>query len=669
MAAYNKHVMGQTRRSTKRRSAQSAGTQSRLAWVAAFIAVGVIAYSSALRAPFVYDDIPALVQNESIRALAPAAFTPPANSPLSGRPLVNVSFAVNAAFNRAMDVAPGMEGETTNYRVTNLVLHIAVGLLIFGIVGRTARRAWEAGSDSTLDATTFAGAVTLLWLAHPLNSEAVIYLTQRTELMVSLFYAATVYAAIQASDATDAQTRRRWRICAVVACALGMLSKEVMFTAPFVILLYDRAFRVSSWGELWSDTERRPFYATLFATTLIVLATTFGGARAQSVGFDLGVTWYEYLYTQAWAIARYLRMVFWPVGLTFDYGDIPVRDARGIPGAVLLSTLGIGTAIAWTRPRFLWLGFLGAWFFLLLAPSSSVVPIRTEMAAERRVYLASVAVVVLAVLGLSILLRRGRFGVRATVGATAALVVVLTACTFNRGRTYQSNETLYRDLVEKAPNNPRAHIGFGLTLAQEGPERLAEAERALRHAVTLDSNSFVAWRSLGIVQLMRSDWRSAIPSLERALARRPGVLDVTVGLARAHVELGQADAAIPYVQQAGTADLDLLWSLGAILVERGQPARALPFLELAAAQGNPPPRGLGLLSLAYAQVGRREESLTAARLATSLAENDARTFLFAGRAMKALGRTTDARQYLTHAMTLEPTLGDAQKELQSAARP
>jgi Flp pilus assembly protein TadD len=667
VAAYNKHAMGQTRRSIKRRSAQSAGSQSRLAWVAAFIAVCLVAYSPALRAPFVYDDIPAIVQNESIRDLAPAAFTPPANSPLSGRPLVNVSFAINAALNRAMGIPPGMEGETTNYRVTNLVLHVGVGLLIFGIVGRTARRAWAG--DSTLDSTMFAGAVTLIWLAHPLNSEAVIYLTQRTELMVSLFYAATVYAAIRASDATDARPRRRWRIAAVVACALGMLCKEVMFTAPFVVLLYDRAFRAGSWGELWSNSERRPFYAALFATTLIVLATTFGGARTQSVGFDLGVTWYEYLYTQAWAIARYLRMVFWPVGLTFDYGDIPVRDARGIPGAVLLSLLAIGTVIAWTRQRFLWLGFLGAWFFLLLAPSSSVVPIRTEMAAERRVYLASVAIVALAVLGMSVLLRRARFGVRATGGATAVLVVVLTACTFNRGRTYQSNEALYRDLVEKAPNNPRAHIGFGLTLAQEGPERLAEAERALRHAVALDSNSFVAWRSLGIVQLMRSDWRSAIPSLERALARRPGVLDVTVGLARAHVELGQADAAVPYVQQAGTADLDLLWSLGAILVERQQPARALPFLELAAAQGNPPPRGLGLLSFAYAQVGRRDESLTAARLATSLAENDARTFLFAGRAMKALGRATDARQYLTHAVTLEPTLVEAERELRSVARP
>src|SRR5687767_13691956 len=146
--------MGQTRRSIKRRSAQSAGSQSRLAWVAAFIAVSLVAYSLALRAPFVYDDIPAIVQNESIRDLAPAAFTPPANSPLSGRPLVNVSFAINAALNRAMGIPPGMEGETTNYRVTILVLHVGVGLLIFGIVGRTARRAWAG--DSTLDSTMFA---------------------------------------------------------------------------------------------------------------------------------------------------------------------------------------------------------------------------------------------------------------------------------------------------------------------------------------------------------------------------------------------------------------------------------------------------------------------------------------------------------------------------------
>ena len=630
------------------------------------MAVSLVAYSSALRAPFVYDDIPAIVQNESIRTLAPASFVSPANTPLSGRPLVNASFAINAALNRAMGIVPGMDGETTSYRVTNLVLHVAVGLLLFGIVARTARRAWTGNPDS-LDASTFAGAATLLWLAHPLNSEAVIYLTQRTELLVSLFYGATVYAAVRAWDAEDARLRRRWRTLAVLASALGMLSKEVMFTAPFVVLLYDRAFRAGSWRELWSDRERRPFYGALFATTLIVLAITFGGARSQSVGFDLGVTWYEYLYTQAWAIARYLRMVFWPTGLTFDYGDIPVRDARGIPGAVLLSLLAIGTAIAWARQRFLWLGFLGAWFFLILAPSSSVVPIRTEIAAERRVYLASVAVIVLVVLALDLLRRRARFGATATLAATAVLVVVLSACTFNRGRTYQSNEALYRDLVEKAPNNPRAYIGFGLTLAQQGPERLAEAERALRQAIAVDSNSFVAWRSLGVIQLMRSDWANAVSSLERALARRPGTLDVTVGLARAHVELGNADAAIPFVQRIGTADLDLLWSLGALLVEQEQSNRALPFLELAAQQGDPPARGLALLALAYAKTGRTDEATTAAKLAVASAPGDSRVFILAGRAMHALRRTDEARAYLNHALGIDPASADAKRALAAIA--
>ena len=119
-------------------------------------------------------------------------------------------------------------------------------------------------------------------------------------------------------------------------------------------------------------------------------------ARARSVGFHLGLPWYEYLYSQAWAIAHYLRLFIWPDQLTLDYGSAPIRGLGGVPGFILLFVFGVVTVAAWTRAnRWGWVAFLGTLFFFLLAPSSSFVPIATEIAAERRIYLALAAVIVL----------------------------------------------------------------------------------------------------------------------------------------------------------------------------------------------------------------------------------------------------------------------------------
>jgi Flp pilus assembly protein TadD len=642
---------------------------ARTRWWLAFLAAVFVAYVGALKAPFVYDDIPAIVQNESIRTLTPISrpFDPPENTPLSGRPVANVSFALNHALNHflGLDIA---NAESAGYRAVNVLLHLAAGLLLFAVVGRTLRP-----YDLGVQPSELAGFAALLWLVHPIQTEAVIYITQRTELLVSFFYLGTLYASIRAwegegGDDAGARERRKWYSIGVVCCALGMWSKEVMFTAPLAVVLYDRAFRASSWRELLANRERRFFYLALVATTGIVVASIAGRSRASSVGFAHGITWYEYLYTQAWAIGRYLRLLLWPTGFVFDYGDRPIHGARGVPGLLLLTALGVWTVFAWAKNRRLWAAFSGAWFFLLLAPSSSFVPISTEVAAERRIYLASAPLFVLVVLGAFGLQRRRKIGVTVMRAVLAGLALVLVGLTIVRGRTYRDTETLYRDLVERVPENPRAHIGLGLTLIQRNPDRAAEAESSLRKALALDSSSFVAWRTLGIVKLMQGDWRRAVPALERALAQKPGSLDLIVGLGRAHVELGDAAAARPYVDQIGTADLDLLWSLGALLVERGQSDVALRYLEKAASEGNPPSRGLALMSLAYANAGRSQDAVSAARIAIADGAEDPRVFVYAGRAMTALGRRDEARAYLTHALSLDANSIEAKAALDALGK-
>ncbi len=262
-----------------------------LAAVLALVVATLVAYAPALHGPFELDDVDAIVNNPTITRLSPLSvpLSPPAATPVAGRPFVNLTFAANYAINAALgiDQSGGMRGAgvTTSYHVVNLALHVACGLLLLALMLRTLRntttsaRARDAGD-------WLAFAVVAIWTLHPLQTEAVDYLTQRTELVVSLCYVATLYFAARAWDAAAIRTGMAWCAAAVAACLLGMASKEVMITAPIAVVLYDLAFhRDAMWTDALARRRRLALYAVLCATSIPLLVAVSSGARADSVGF------------------------------------------------------------------------------------------------------------------------------------------------------------------------------------------------------------------------------------------------------------------------------------------------------------------------------------------------------------------------------------------------
>ncbi len=472
--------------------------------VAVACAVATVAvYAPALRAPFEFDDVPAIVTNASIHRLWPPSvpLNPPANTSVAGRPVVNYTLALNYAANELLgvDQRPDPDGpyKTVGFHLVNIALHFICAVLLFGIILRTVAAyrqlgGADAGAEGRMNSAvpaaspvTIAAAVTVLWMLHPLQSEAVDYIVQRTELLVSACYLATLYASIRAWDAPNASAARRWCVASVTVCLAGMGSKEVMIFAPLMVLLYDRVFRCVSWKDQFR--RRGWFYASLFATCALSLMLISAGTRS-SVGFGLGITWYEYLYSQAWAIAHYLRLAFWPSGLTIDYGERAVMGMRSVPGLLVLIPLAVATVVAWTKPnRWGWLGFIGAWFFLILAPSSSFVPIRTEIAAERRFYLPLAAVLVLVVIGFDAIRRRAaaRPSAPSELRASAltdrawwpvaGVALAFAVVTFHRSEQYNDLEALWRGAVTAVPGNPRAYDHLGAALVEQRPPRYAEA--------------------------------------------------------------------------------------------------------------------------------------------------------------------------------------------------
>ena len=241
-------------------------------------AAALVAWANSFRGPFIFDDLPAIVENATIRTLAlPIALAPPhSGQPAGGRPLVNFSFALNWALGGT---------DVRGYHALNLAIHVLAALTLFGVVRRTLRSRPLAAKFAA-DATPLAFAVAALWTLHPLQTESVTYISQRAESLAGLFLLLTLYASIRG---VDSRTPARWHALAVITCLLGMATKEVMYAAPLLVLLYDRIFFARTFREA---LRRRPwFYSGLAATWLLLgWLVTQAGNRGATAGFGLGIT-------------------------------------------------------------------------------------------------------------------------------------------------------------------------------------------------------------------------------------------------------------------------------------------------------------------------------------------------------------------------------------------
>ena len=488
----------------------------RLAFFAIFFC-GLLVYTNSFHVPFILDDVDAIPENPSIRQLRPISrvLSPPGEGQaVQRRPVVNLSLAVNYA-------TGGLRVE--GYHVFNLAVHILAGLVLFGVIRRTllcGRLRERFGRDSW----ALALICSLIWLVHPLQTEAVTYIIQRTELLAGLFYLLSLYCVIRGSGTTGPAL---WYTAAIISCLLGMGSKEIVVSAPLVIFVYDRVFLSRSIKEV---LRRRWFlYAGLCATWVLIPILLPHGHEGTSL-FGRGGASPAYALTQFESVATYLRLCFWPAGQIFDYGYFePSVFWRVVPYAIFVIMLLLGTAVAlWYRPG---VGFLGLWFFCILAPSSSVVPLMGQATAEKRMYLPLAAVVVGVVLYGCVIGKRllgglassdeGEAGARKVFGYVvgAILVVVLGVVAFVRNQDYRTAVSIWEDTVHKRPGSRRAYHERGLAYT-----KLGEYERAIRdfdQAIKMDSKYAKAYNNRGVTYLRQRKYRQAILDLDEAIELNP----------------------------------------------------------------------------------------------------------------------------------------------------
>jgi tetratricopeptide (TPR) repeat protein len=478
-------------------------------WIAAgLLGLAVLgAYGDSFGGAFVFDDRASIVDNPTFDHLGELGWllaTPGHGATAQGRPVLNLTLALNHAAGGTL---------VGGYHAANLLIHFLAGLTLFGVVARTLAQPRLRGRWGA-DARWLALAVAALWTVHPLQTESVTYVVQRAESLMGLFYLATLYCFIRG---TESKKPTAWWTAATACCALGMGTKEVMVSAPALVLLYDRTFVAGTFADAWR--RRRSLYLALAGTWiwLAVLVFSAGGNRGGSSGFGVPIPWPAYAATQFEAIGTYLRLSLWPSPLIFEYGPSWGEDPLAVLAwALPVAALAAATLVALRRAPAL--GFLGCWFFAILAPTS-LVPGPTQMIVEHRMYLSLAAVLALLVAGTY------RWLGRRSLLVWAAAAIALGALAARRNQDYQSAVTLWQDTVRKRPENPSAHYNLGYALAEQ-PARLPEAIAEFRAALRLNPSYWEAYGSLGnALACLPGGLPEAIEAYRAAVRINPGYAD------------------------------------------------------------------------------------------------------------------------------------------------
>ncbi|PQO47432.1 tetratricopeptide repeat protein [Blastopirellula marina] len=418
-------------------------------WIGLILGLGTLFFANSFRGEFVFDDEMMLTGARDLSKAPLKAWLRP-----SPRAVGSASFALNY-------LAGGTH--TFGYHLANLAIHLSAALVLYWLVWRTLQspRLVERYGQA---AVPLAGVIALIWTLHPLQTQSVTYIVQRYESLMGLFFLLTIACLVRGVDTG----KRLWLVASLGFCLLGMQTKEVMAAAPIMALWYDRVFLAESWRELWR--KRWAYYAAYLlalASLILFIAMHWSWIGKRGTLFHDHLSPLAYAMNQGAVILHYVRLTFWPQGQNIDYGWPPSDNYVTLIAAdlVIVALLCLTVWAIWKAPA---LGFLGGWFFVILAPSSSFAPI-IDLAFEHRMYLPLLSLAAMTVIGAYEALTRYVTPVRrpAVAGVVAALVIVsLGITTTLRNEVYDTPLSLWSDVMRKSPEHWRSYVNLGKHYAE-----------------------------------------------------------------------------------------------------------------------------------------------------------------------------------------------------------
>jgi tetratricopeptide (TPR) repeat protein len=506
------------------------------------IAVAFFIYSNTFDVPFQWDGDKYIRQNPIVKDLH--YFSNPSDATgfgayyfLKTRYIGYLTFALNYKIG-GLDV--------TGYHVFNFFVHVLNSLLIYCFIMLTFRTPFLKGSALSVYSKNIAFFSSLIFVSHPLQTEAVTYIFQRLSSFSAFFclVSHTAYAGARLS-------RRHWLYAlSVISAALAMLTKESTFTLPLMIALYEFLF-------FSGDIKKRALYLVPLLMTMIIVPVLhinyeLGLATAMewAMRLESDVPRTDYFLTELRVLVTYIRLLFLPMGQNLDY-DYPLYHSFSEPPVFLsfiflfsifcFSILLIRRSKGAPSMRLAAYGIL--WFFAAISVESSIIPLPT-LIDEYRVYRPSVgAFISIATFAFYLLTKiRGRIMRGSLIACMVVIPLVFAYDAHARNNVWKTTVSLWEDVVKKSPNKPRPHNNLGLAYSSIG-----QYDRAIREYQTvlkLRPDSADAHNNLGLAYAYSGLYDEAVKEYLAALDHQPNFPEAHNNLGLAYEYKGEVDKAI-----------------------------------------------------------------------------------------------------------------------------
>lgn len=621
------------------------------------IAIGLLAYSNTFHVPFTFDDVPNIIENPRIRNVAniPSMFTEFKGPPISARPLTSATFALNYYLG-------GLH--TTGYHIFNLTLHAINGILLYYLILLTARL-MRFEDDGKIRLVAFFSS--LIFIAHPIQTESVTYIVSRSVLLSTMFFFLGILLFVKA--VTSEKREILYTAALFLTSLLGMASREEFFIFPFMLILYD--FFFVSKSKLRDVLSHYRSYIPVFLTLSYLLYIVLSYDYKEHAGFEVKtVTPIEYLLTQFNVHWTYIRLLILPINQNLDY-DYPIAEALfefptiiSFVGYIGLWIFGICVMIK-RKPV---ISFCVLWFLIVLVPSSSVIPIR-DVIFEHRLYtpLASASIL------MTICILFIKDGLRVNwrkfesipIWGLTIVVLILTGACYARNQFWENEVILWEDVVMKSPSKARGHNNLGVYYYIQAVESDGNAhliEKSINHleiALEIDPHYKDAHNNLGDAYLKSGLADKAIEQYRIALRIKPNDPVIYYNLGCAYQVNGVIDKAIEQYQTAiriNSTYTDAHINLGTAFKSQGLIDKAISQYQIAIKLDPTRYEGFYNLGNAFREKGLIDKSIQMYLSSLKLNPTNPNAHFNLGIAYQSKGLISEAIEQYKVAIKLRPDL-------------
>jgi protein O-mannosyl-transferase len=472
--------------------------------------LGILVYSNTFLCSFHFDDLPSIVGNLSIRNIhhlqAIWNFLP-------RRFILYLSIALNYHFN-------GLN--VFGYHLFNLAVHLVSAVLVWWLTILTFSTPAMKGQRIASHAGIIALFAGLVFVAHPIQTQAVTYIVQRAASMAAMFYLASLCLYVKSRCHCE-RSEAIFYTGSFITAILAMFTKETAITLPLMILLYEYCFLEINWRRA------APFLLTIFIIPITMLLTETGAARLHQLQSEPGISSIHYLLTQFRVMLTYVRLVFLPIHQNVDY-DYPVfKSIFELPvltGLIFLMAIFYCAKRLFSKYRLV--SFSIFWFFLTLLPESSLLPIK-DVIYEHRLYLPMVGFSIFLVSSMYYVFveyrhseSEGRRISRYLIALTM-IIACYSVLTYERNKVWKDEFTLWDDTIQKSPHKPRAYINRALARYDQGD--LAQAMSDYNKAIETDPNYPDAYYNRGLEYYRQGELPQAFSDFNKVIEIDPGFAD------------------------------------------------------------------------------------------------------------------------------------------------